>query len=217
MCRTDSTGVYGEELKLMVVRLASDTIHNTLFMVLVSGYYIKLQHVLDHIWQPYVDVNGKTVELSTQVYYTNIMNAVCSFYNLKEHPTDLAGVFQDHMDPSVQKSFHVHYPNLGVTCLHNAITQHSILMDMLNALIKAENNLTNICNIMRIEQRSGEQFAMGQAMPSVEKKTLWRYANDTTRISQDSGCTSEVQNKMIIMGCQISSCHVPVVRSFFIL
>jgi hypothetical protein len=29
--------------------------------------------------------------------------------------------------------------------------------------------------------------------------------------------TSEVQSKMIIMGHQISSCHVPVVRSFFIL
>jgi hypothetical protein len=29
--------------------------------------------------------------------------------------------------------------------------------------------------------------------------------------------TSEVQNKMIIMEHQISSCHVPVVRSFFIL
>ncbi len=30
-------------------------------------------------------------------------------------------------------------------------------------------------------------------------------------------CSSVVQNKMIIMGHQISSCHVPVVRSFFIL
>jgi hypothetical protein len=29
--------------------------------------------------------------------------------------------------------------------------------------------------------------------------------------------TSEVQSKMIIMGHQISSCHVLVVRSFFIL
>jgi hypothetical protein len=28
---------------------------------------------------------------------------------------------------------------------------------------------------------------------------------------------SEVQNKMIIMGHQILSCHVPVVRSFFVL
>ncbi len=35
-----------------------------------------------------------------------------------------------------------------------------------------------------------------------------------TRISTG---TSEVQNKMIIMGHQISSCHVLVVRSFFIL
>ncbi len=29
--------------------------------------------------------------------------------------------------------------------------------------------------------------------------------------------SSEVQNKMIIMGHQLSSCHVTVVRSFFIL
>jgi hypothetical protein len=47
-CRTDSTGIY-DELKLMVVRLASDTIHNTLFMVLVPGYSIEPQHILDHI------------------------------------------------------------------------------------------------------------------------------------------------------------------------
>jgi hypothetical protein len=39
-CRTDSTGVYGE-LKSMVVRLASNTIHNTLFMVLVPSYSIE--------------------------------------------------------------------------------------------------------------------------------------------------------------------------------
>jgi hypothetical protein len=31
-----------------------------------------------------------------------------------------------------------------------------------------------------------------------------------------STVTSEVQNKMIFMGHQITSCHVPVVRSFFI-
>ncbi len=34
---------------------------------------------------------------------------------------------------------------------------------------------------------------------------------------QFSKTASEVQNKMIIMGHQISSCHVSVVRSFFIL
>jgi hypothetical protein len=34
---------------------------------------------------------------------------------------------------------------------------------------------------------------------------------------EDDWGTSEVQNKMIILGHQISSCHVPVARSFFIL
>jgi hypothetical protein len=77
----------------MVVRLASNTIHNTLFTVLVPGYSIKPQQVLDHIWQSYVNADGKTVKVSMQVYYTNFMNAICSFYNLvEEYPINLAGV-----------------------------------------------------------------------------------------------------------------------------
>jgi hypothetical protein len=114
------------------------------------------------------------------------MNAICSFYNLKEYPIDLAGVFQDHMDPLMQKSFCAHYPNFRAMRLRDAITKNSILMDMLNALIKADNNLTNIRDMVRMEQRSGEQFEMGQAMPCVAEKTLRRYANDTARFSQDS-------------------------------
>jgi hypothetical protein len=78
LCRTNSTGIYGK-LKLIVVRLASDTIHNTLFRVLVPGYSIEPQHILDHIWQSYVDANGKTVELSAQVYYTKFINTIHSF------------------------------------------------------------------------------------------------------------------------------------------
>ena len=48
-CRTDSTAVYGE-LKSLVVRLASDTIHQTICMELVPGYSIELHNVLEHIW-----------------------------------------------------------------------------------------------------------------------------------------------------------------------
>jgi hypothetical protein len=112
-CRTDITGVYGK-LNLMVVHLASDTIHTTLFMVLIPGYSIKPQHLLDHIWQSYVNANRKTVELSVQVYYTNFMNAIRSF-NLEEYPINLARLFQDHMGPLMQKSFCAHYPNFGAT------------------------------------------------------------------------------------------------------
>ncbi len=173
-CRTNSTGIYGE-LKSMAMRLALDIIHNTLFMVLVPSNSIEPQHLLDHIWQTYVNPDGKTVELNAQVYYTNFMNAIRSFYNLEEYPIDLAGVFQDHMNPSMQKSFCVHYPTFGATCLCNAITQHSILMDMLTALIKAKNDLTNIRNIVHVEQRGREQFHTSKicpTMPSVAKKTL---------------------------------------------
>ncbi len=44
-----------------------------------------------------------------------------------------------------------------------------------------------------------------------------KHLNDCLSIAQDQEDTSEVQNKMIFMGHQISSCHVLVVRSFFIL
>jgi hypothetical protein len=92
----------------MIVRLASDTIHNTFFMVLVPGYSIEPQCVLDHIWQSYVDADGMTVKLSAQVYYTNFMNAIHSFCDLEEYPINLARVFQDHMDPLMQKSSCAH-------------------------------------------------------------------------------------------------------------
>ena len=74
-CRTDSTAVYGE-LKLLVVRLASDTIHQTMFMELVPGYSIEPHNVLEHIWQCYVDVDGNTVKLGAQVYYSTFLNAI---------------------------------------------------------------------------------------------------------------------------------------------
>jgi hypothetical protein len=142
-CYTDSSAIYGE-LKLLVVRIALDTIHQILFMVLVPSYSIEPHNVLDHIWQCYVNTEGKTVQLSTQVYYSIFLNAICLFCNLEEYPINLAGIFQDHIDPSMQKGFHSHYPQYGQSHTKVAITQWLILVDMLNTRIKAKNNLTNI-------------------------------------------------------------------------
>ncbi len=47
-CQMDSLSIYGE-LKTLVVLLASDTIHSQLFSVLVPGYLVEPQTVLDHI------------------------------------------------------------------------------------------------------------------------------------------------------------------------
>jgi hypothetical protein len=48
-CRTESTVTYGE-LKSQVVCLASATIHQQLFEVLVPGYTLEPHNVLDHIF-----------------------------------------------------------------------------------------------------------------------------------------------------------------------
>jgi hypothetical protein len=82
-CRMDSQTVYWE-LKSLVVRLALETIHDTLFKVLVPGHSIEPHNVLDHIWQCYVNTDNKTVTLSAQAYYTTFLNAIRSFYDLKE-------------------------------------------------------------------------------------------------------------------------------------
>jgi hypothetical protein len=172
-CRTDSTAVYGE-LKSLVVRLASDTIHQTMFMELVPGYSIEPHNVLEHIWQCYVDVDGNTVKLGAQVYYSTFLNAIRSFYDLKEYPIDLAGIFQDHIDPSLKNGFRVHYPTYGQTRTRVAQQQSTILVDMLNALIKAENDLNHIRDIVRVKQRGGEQFHLspGQVHASQAEKTI---------------------------------------------
>jgi hypothetical protein len=62
---------------------------------LVLVYSIKLHNVLNHIWQSYINADGMTVQLSTQAYYSTFLNVICSFYNLKEYPINLAEIFQD--------------------------------------------------------------------------------------------------------------------------
>jgi hypothetical protein len=105
-CWTDSTAVY-DELKSMVMRLALDTIHNTLFMVLVRGYSIEPHNVLNHIWQSYANAEGRTVQLSTHVDYSTFLNTIHSFYD-EEYPIDLPRILQDHIDLALQKSFSSH-------------------------------------------------------------------------------------------------------------
>jgi hypothetical protein len=77
----------------MVMRLASDTIHNTLFMILVLGYFIELHNILDQIWQSYTNEERKMVQLSTQFYYSTFLNTICSFYILEEYLIDLTSIF----------------------------------------------------------------------------------------------------------------------------
>ncbi len=105
-CRTDSRMIYGK-LKSQVVCLASTTIHQQLFEVLIPGYTLELHNVLNHIWQSYVDQDGTHDRLTAQVYYTTFLNAVCSFYDLEEYPIDTTGIFMDHIDLTFAKGFRI--------------------------------------------------------------------------------------------------------------
>ena len=136
-CRTNSTVIYGE-LKSQVVRLASPTIHQQLFEVLVPGYSLEPHSVLNHIWQCYVDAEGTQVRLTAQVYCTTFLNAVRSFYDLEEYPIDIACIFMDHIDQSLQKGFRMNYPDFGNARPRAAMAQRTLLTDMLTALIKTE-------------------------------------------------------------------------------
>jgi len=192
-CRTDSKVIYGE-LKSQVVRLASPTIHQQLFEVLVPGYTLEPHNVLDHIWQSYIDADGTQVRLTMQVYYTTFLNAVRSFYDLEEYLIGIAGIFMDHIDPSLTKGFRMNYPDYGKARGRAAITQRTLLTDMLNALIKTEASVDNILQVVGMA-RGGKQFLAGTAqgsglsLASVAEQTLKRYSggDDSTKGSEGSG------------------------------
>ncbi len=111
-CRTNSTVIYGK-LKSQVVCLASATIHQQLFEVLVPGYSLEPHNVLNLIWQSYIDADCTQICLTAQVYYTTFLNAFCSFYDLEEYPINIAGIFMDHIDQSLTKGFRMNYPDFG--------------------------------------------------------------------------------------------------------
>jgi hypothetical protein len=150
--------------------------------------------MLDHIWQCYINKNGSAIHLSTQVYYTTFLNAIQSFYDLKEYPINIAGIIMANIDPIYAKGFCANYSAHSQACEHLAITQHCILINMLQALIKAEAAVTNILEIVRVDQRSGEQFyqappGTAPAFPSLAERTINSYSNGDKATKPTAGST----------------------------
>jgi hypothetical protein len=121
LCRTKSDRIYGK-LKTIVVKLASPTIHDQLFLVLVPGYLVEPHMVLDHIWQNYTNAEGVQHRLGAQVYYTTFLNTIWSFYDLEEYPIDIIGIFLAHINPTYASGFWSNYPNHGKIRSHVALT-----------------------------------------------------------------------------------------------
>jgi hypothetical protein len=147
VCRTDSFTIFSD-LKRLVVNLASNTIHNQLFSIVVSGYSLEPQTVLDHKWQSYLDKGGNLVPWTAQVYYITFLNTIRSFYDMEEYLINMAWVFMSHIDPQYAMGFKANYPNHGKTWPRLATNQRCILIDMLQALIKTEAAATNIPKVI---------------------------------------------------------------------
>ncbi len=184
-CRTKSAGIYSK-LKTMVVKLASPTISDQLFLVLLPGYLVEPHTVLDHIWQNYTNADGVQHRLGAQVYYTTFLNEIRSFYDPEEYPINIAGIFMAHIDPTYAKGFQSNFPDHRKIRSCMALNQHRILTDMLTALIKTKNKVSNIFDIVRVNQRGGEQFLTSShhtasstaSFPCIAKLTLDRYSEE---------------------------------------
>ncbi len=115
--------------------------------------------MLDHIWQSFINQKGKYIRHTAQVYNMTFLNAIRLFYNLKEYPINVAEIFMDHIDPTFTKGFRAHYPDFEKAHPRAALTQRRLLMDMLNTLIRTENDVSNVLEIVS-GARGGEQFHM---------------------------------------------------------
>ena len=88
----------------------------------------------------------------------------------------------------------MNYPDYGKARGRAAITQHPLLVDMLNALIKTEASVNNILQVISVA-RGGKQFLAGTAqgsglsLASAAEQTLKRYSggDDSTKGSEGSG------------------------------
>ena len=88
----------------------------------------------------------------------------------------------------------MNYPDFGKARPRAAITQRTLLTDMLNALIKAKASVSNILEVVG-GARGGKQFHVGipsgataLSFPSVAKKTITRYTrgDDSTKGSMST-------------------------------
>jgi hypothetical protein len=199
----DSSGIYGK-LKTMVIRQALDMIHDQLFSsVLVPWYSIKPRTILDHIWQNCTDADGVHHKLGAQVYYTTLLNVIQSFYELEEFPIDIVSIFMAHIDPTYAKGFRANYPDHSKVRFCVTINQRRTLNNMLKALIKMETELSNILDIVWVDQRGGNQFLTGSpqtaacptSFPSIAKRTLNCFSNDPSSRTPNKG------KKMECFGC----------------
>jgi hypothetical protein len=182
--RTDSIALR-MEINQKILRLASPTIYNTLFMELCPGYSSQPHATLEHIRQVHTNAAGNQVVSSVQAYFQQLMNAAHPFSSQQSFPVSDCQRFMDGLNPRLITGFHCCFLDHSIIQALNGSHQCRTLQLMLKAAQQAEDNFTptqrTACNAIGLSQAfpaighaTGSNQAL--ALPSQAKTTLSWYS-----------------------------------------
>jgi hypothetical protein len=132
--KTDFTMIEAA-ISAKIIRLATPSIPDHLFIQLCPGYSKEPHAALDHIWQTYNDATGNTIFSSVFDYYTQILAASCLFIDQEVLPVSICQAFMDGLDPCLLIGFCTHFPDYSKLQERTATHQRGVLQDMLQATI----------------------------------------------------------------------------------
>jgi hypothetical protein len=153
--KTDSTMIEAA-ISAKIIRLATPSILDHLFIQLCPGYSKEPHAALDHIRQTCDNATGNTIFPPVFDYYTQILAASRLFINQEVLPVSICQAFMDGLDPCLLAGFRTHFPDYSKLQERTATHQRKVLQDMLQANIQAETEYNNIRTIANEAIRAGQ-------------------------------------------------------------
>ena len=185
--RTESSEMRSE-IEGKILRLASTTIWNTMFLELCPGYSMQPHAAIDHIRQVHTDRDGNQVVTGVQEYYNQLMGAARPFANQRSFPVSLCARFQEGLDVRLQTGYRRYFPQHSVIQPLDAVHQRKTLQTMLQAAVQAEQDLKDVQRVAQEAMGLSQAFHAGAvsgsisptagAYPSQAEKTMRGYSSE---------------------------------------
>jgi hypothetical protein len=90
--RTDSSKMRSD-IKGEILRLASATVWNTMFLELCPGYSMQSHATIEHFHQVHFDRDGNQVISMVQAFFQQLMDAACPFSRHRDFPVSVCAQF----------------------------------------------------------------------------------------------------------------------------
>jgi hypothetical protein len=195
--RMDSLAIH-DETQGKILRLAYQSICQTLFLELCPGYSNQPHAVLDHIRQVHTDHGGNAVSSSVQAYYQQLMSASRPFSSQQEYPVSVSARFQDGLDPRLLTGFCCNFPQHSVMQSLDAAHQCRVLQEMLQAAQQAEDDFLMITRVSHEAVGLSQAFHASvkgggspvSAYPNQAETTMRQYAPSGGHLTDGSAATT---------------------------